>query len=235
MKYTKILSALLIGLTVTACNYETQVTLKASDLTKDTAGNPIFAPIILQGKGTFSEDECEKIRGKAEPSIQKYFKKVEFKGCSRDPGDIDRKVTFNASAPVYVGAEEDGWDFLDFSHPYGLVISYNKDTPNKKTLIAFKGKSYDAFAKELDKALTGSKLGKDGAGIIVKIQNDTPNMITFNGDSFFVNGKAYGRAGDAYFSMPQNSSIKVQLSDTSAKYLMSSGTEMIGWIDFAPK
>lgn len=235
MKYPKILSALIIGLSATACNYETQVTLYASDLTKDTEGKPILAPVTLVGKGTFSEDDCEKIRGKVEPSVQRYFQNVEFKGCAKAPDGIDRTVSFAASVPVYVGSWEDKISSSEFIGAYGLLAAYQQETPNKKKIIFVKGENYDFFAKELDNALPGSKMSRDGAGVTLELHNDISQAITFSGRSFFVNGTPYGNVGSVNLAMANRTSIKVKLSDVGAQYLFTQGSEVVGALDFEPK
>ncbi|KZK81000.1 hypothetical protein PsW64_02681 [Pseudovibrio sp. W64] len=234
MKYSKILSALIIGLTVTACNYETEVSLYASDLTKDTEGKPILAPVTLVGKGTFSEDDCEKIRGKVEPAVQRSFQNAEFKGCAKAPDGIDRTVTFSASVPAYVGSWEDKIGSSEFKGAYGLLVAYEQEIPNIKKVMFIKGASYDYFAKELDNALPGSKMSKDGAGITLELHNDMPQKITFSGSNFFVNGTPYGNVL-VNLAMTKRANIKVKLSDAGAQYLFTKGSDVIGTIDFEPK
>ncbi|EEA93040.1 hypothetical protein [Pseudovibrio sp. JE062] len=233
MKYSKIISAIVVGLTVAACNYETQVTLYSSDLTKDTEGTPLLAPVTLVGKGTFSEDDCEKIRGKVEPAVQRSFQNVEFKGCAKAPDGIDRTVSFGASVPVYVGSWEDKIGSSEFNGAYGLLTAYDQETPNVKKIIFVKGASYDYFTKELDNALPGSNMSKDGAGITLELNNDLSQKITFSGRGFFVNGTPYGNVGSVNLALPNRANIKVKLSDVAAQFLFTNGSEVIGAIDFA--
>ncbi|WP_444544398.1 DUF7424 family protein [Pseudovibrio denitrificans] len=226
------LISLFIGLTVTACNYETQVSLYASDLTEDTADKPIYAPIQLVGTGTFSQEDCDKIRGKVEPSLNRYFQNVEFKGCARDSGSIDRKISFSASVPVHIGSWQSNVTETKIQQPYGVLIGYDQETPKEKLVLIAKGDTYDVFTKELDNELTGSKLYSDGAEITIDLQNDTREQISFIGSGVFVNGTAYGNVRQMKFSLQRRDNLLIQLSDVSSQHIKSDGMELVGTINF---
>ncbi|WP_108819210.1 DUF7424 family protein [Pseudovibrio sp. Alg231-02] len=231
MKYSKIISALFIGLTVTACNYETQVSLYASDLTEDTGEKPIYAPIMLMGEGTFSQNDCGKIRNKVEPSLQNYFENVEFKGCS-DGSNLDNKISFSASAPVHVGSVQNGIATTDFDLPFGVLIAYDQNLPNSKFILISRGDNYRPFAEALDNAMTGSNLLQNGAKITLEIQNDTRGEISFTSTGVFVNGAAISRENSETFPLQRRESIHVKLSDVSQQFIKDDGWEQIGRVDF---
>ncbi|WP_109315212.1 DUF7424 family protein [Pseudovibrio ascidiaceicola] len=231
MKYSKIISALFIGLTVTACNYETQVSLYASDLTEDTGEKPIYAPVMLTGEGTFSQNDCGKIRNKVEPSLQNYFENVEFKGCS-DGSNLDNKISFSASAPVHVGSVQNGISSTRFDLPFGIVVAYDQELPNSRFILISRGNNYKPFAEALDNAMTGSNLLQNGAKVTLEIQNDTREEISFTSDGVFVNGAAIGRTDPKTFSLQRRDSIQIKLSDVSQQHIKEKGWEQIGRVDF---